>query len=99
MGWPATRTKPKRGMSQPLRGGTETVRVPEPVPFAPEGNVIHSTVLVAVHSQPAGAVTDISAVSPARPTMICDGELVGVHTVPPALAPAMRLTTPFSPMT
>ena len=90
---------PKRGISQPRRGGTETVRVPEPTPLVPDGNVIQSTVLVAVHSQPAAAVTEIVAVSPERLTTSCDGEMFCVHAAPAPLSPAMRLNTPFSATT
>ena len=78
--------KPTRGISQPLRGATETIRVPEPAPVAPDGNVIHSTVLVAVHPQPAGAVTDIVAVSPARLTMTCEARRSACTPRRPALA-------------
>ena len=95
---PATVMKPKRGNSQLLRGGTETIRVPEPTPVDPDGNVIHTTVLVAVHSHPGDAVTDIVAVSLLL-TISCDGEIFCVHTAPPPLAPAMRLTAPFSATT
>jgi len=61
--------------------------------------VIHSAVLVAVHSQPVEPATEIVAVSPARLTLSGDGETLCVHAAPPLLGPAMRLTSPLSATT
>ena len=84
---------------QPLRRGTETVTVPDPVPVVPEGKAIQLAVLVAVHEQPAGAVTEIAVVSPARPTMSREGVTSRLQAVPPPPIPVRRFTTPSSATT
>lgn len=58
-----------------------TVSAPAPLPPAPSGNVIHADVVLAVHAQPAGAVTVTDRVPPV--TVISIGETVKWHAAPP----------------
>jgi hypothetical protein len=52
---------------------------PFPVPLAPALMVIHATLLEAVHTQPAAALTVVPAVPPAAVSDWPAGEMVGAH--------------------
>lgn len=58
---PAIVMKPEREKSTVI-GANEATTVPDPVPDAPFGNVIHGTDETAVHAHPAGAEISIDRV-------------------------------------
>ena len=53
----------------PVLAATEKVTVPFPVPLEPDPIVIHAALLVAVHAQPAAAVTDTGVPLPPAATI------------------------------
>jgi hypothetical protein len=55
------------------------VTVPGPLPLAPDVIVIHVALSVAVHAQPAGAVTAMVPVPAAAVTLAEAGAIVGAH--------------------
>jgi hypothetical protein len=63
--WPATVTLPVR--AGPVVASTVKLTVPVPVPDAPAVTAIHESFALAVHVQPAGAVTATEAGPPALP--------------------------------
>jgi hypothetical protein len=66
----------------PSVDATVKFTVPFPFPFAPEVMVIHDCPLVAVHAQPAPAVTATEPVPPDEATDWVSDEMANVHPPP-----------------
>lgn len=85
-----TNTRHPAMLMNPIRpndvglGENSTVSAPVPLPPAPSGNVIQADVVVAVHAQPAGAVTLTDRVPPV--TVISIGETVKWQAAPPCVS-------------
>ncbi len=77
--WPAIVSAPVRGVVTVL-AATLKVTVPAPLPLGPDETTIHTSLVCAVHAQPAAAVTVIGApVPPAAANDCSDGEMVYSH--------------------
>jgi len=66
----------------PSVDATVKLTAPFPFPFAPDVMVIHDCPLVAVHAQPAPAVTVTEPVPPEEATVWESGEMANVHPSP-----------------
>lgn len=81
---PATVSVPERG-DVDVFGATVNVTAPLPPVFGPppEVSMIHDALLVAVHRQPAGIVTETTPFAPAASTDWLVGDTVAVHEAAP----------------
>ena len=71
---------PERG--PPEFAATLDCTVPLPLPLAPEATVSHGTVLAAVQSQPAPAVTETLPVPPPDGGLAAGGRIESVQPLP-----------------
>ena len=99
--WFATATVAVR--SGPVLGAAEMVTMPVPEPFAPDAMVSHGALAaVAVHEQPAGAVTVNVRWPPATSTLDVNGASVVAHPgaadVDPCSIVTVRPATAMDPL-
>src|SRR6266550_5410810 len=66
----------------PVVAATANVTVPAPLPLAPAVMVIHGALLVAVHAQPAPAVTETVPLPPEEGTVCVSGDTANVQPWP-----------------
>jgi hypothetical protein len=95
--WPAMRAVPVRGDPGFAAMLSVTGAVPDPV--APEATVIHTAWEIAVHAQPAGAVTVTVWLPPAAVGAVVAGVIANVHgTGPGGVTPAWATVMTCAPI-
>ena len=78
---PAMVTEPERE-ADPVLAVAATVTVPGPEPLAPAVTLSQELLVVAFQPQPAGAVTEMSVLSPAVANAFDVGEIVSLQEMP-----------------
>jgi hypothetical protein len=78
--WPAMVIVPDR--DGPVVDAAVNVTVPDPLPLAPDATVIHDALLVALHAQPAPAVTETVPLPPEAGTVCVSGDNANVQPWP-----------------